>query len=140
MPDEILDKKIYIYISEQPYSKPCIILFLVYKFDPALLLCSAGPCIKDIVFYKRHKLKKSARQDDPLLVPITSTQFSTLFIFRNRPKYNVLLLVPLDRKFTFLFALKDRESGHSLIHNRAMKGNGFDAGLTSQINYYFSKI
>ena len=29
-------------------------------------------------------------------VPITSTHFSTLFIFRNRPKYIVLFLEPLD--------------------------------------------
>ena len=63
-----------------------------------------------------------------LKVPITSTLFSTLLILRNRPKYIVFF-----SGFTFLLALKDGKSGQTLIHNRAMKGNGFDTGLTSQI-------
>ena len=41
----------------------------------------------------------------------------------------------------FLIDLKDEKSGHNLINNRAMKGNGFDTGMTSPINLhcYFSK-
>ena len=38
-------------------------------------------------------------------------------------------------KFPLLLALKDGKSGHTLIHNREMKGNGFDPGLTSQANF-----
>ena len=69
-------------------------------------------------------------------MPITSTYFSNLFFLRNRAKYIVLFLEPFERNFTSLLALKDWKSGHTLIQNRAMKGNGFDTGLKSQINLH----
>ena len=36
----------------------------------------------------------------------------------------------LIENVTFLLSLKDGKSGYNLIHNRAMKGNRFDTGLT----------
>ena len=69
-------------------------------------------------------------------MPITSTHFSNLFFLRNRAKYIVLFLEPFERNFTSLLPLKDWKSGHTLIQNRAMKGNGFDTGLKSQINLH----
>ena len=48
----------------------------------------------------------------------------------------MLFLEPFDYNFSFLMALKDGKSGHTVINNRAMKGNGFDTGLTSQINLH----
>ena len=43
--------------------------------------------------------------------------------------------------YIFIHALKEEKSGHTMIHKRAMKGNGFYTGLTSQINLHrcFSK-
>ena len=38
---------------------------------------------------------------------------------------------------TFLFALKDRKSGHNLIHNREMRGNRFDTGLTLTTSLHY---
>ena len=57
---------------------------------------------------------------------------STLFILSNTSCF----LEPFDYNFSFLMALKDGKSGHTVINNRAMKGNGFDTGLTSQINLH----
>ena len=74
----------------------------------------------------------------PFKVPITSTHFSNTFILQNHPKYMVLFLEHLDLNFTLSLALKNGKSGHTVINNQAMKGNGFDTGLTSQINLHHS--
>ena len=58
---------------------------------------------------------------------ITSTHFVHFIYSLN---YIVLFLEPFDYNFSFLMALKDGKSGHTVINNRAMKGNGFDTGLT----------
>lgn len=50
-------------------------------------------------------------------------------IFRERPKHCIGLTAFLLKNH-FLFGSKDRESRHSLNHDRAIKGNGFDSGLT----------
>ena len=55
-------------------------------------------------------------------------------MLRNCSKNIVLFLEPFYGKLIFLFDLKDRKSGRSLIHDRAMKGNGFHIGLMSQIS------
>ena len=45
--------------------------------------------------------------------------------------YDCVVFRTLDSKFTVLFALKGGKSGGTLIDNRAMRGNGFNTGLTS---------
>ena len=57
------------------------------------------------------------------------------FILSNHPRYTLW-----KWKFSFLFTLEDGKSGHSLIHDRAMKGNGFETGLKSQILQYFVSL
>ena len=64
-----------------------------------------------------------------------SPQHSFQFIYS--PKSSQIYCVifrTFGLKTTFLFSLKDGKGGHTLIHNRAMKGNRFDTGFTSQIN------
>lgn len=47
-------------------------------------------------------------------VPITLTNFSALFIRGSSLRFIVLFLETFDWKFTFLLALKDGKSGHTL--------------------------
>ena len=73
-------------------------------------------------------LLKEKRNLPKRKVPITSTHFSTLFILRNRPKYIALCLEPFHGNFAFCGL--ERRKKWSLIYYQAMKGNGFDTGLT----------
>ena len=59
-------------------------------------------------------------------MPITSTHLSQM--------HCVIFRISLFINF------ESGKSGQTLINNRAMKGNGFDTGSTSQINCYLSRF
>ena len=62
-----------------------------------------------------------------------------VFHFIYSPKsseYIVFRTTELKNPLFLLLSLKRGKSSHTLIHYRAMKGNGFDTRLTSQINVH----
>ena len=69
-----------------------------------------------------------------LWAPLIAYHLNKRFHFICSPKLSQIyfaFLEPFDWKFTFLFALKHGNSGHILIGNQAIKGNGLNTGLTS---------
>ena len=64
-----------------------------------------------------------------------NTLFQLIYVPKSSQIHRAVFRI-LWLKFHLLLASKDGKSGHTLMNNRTMKGNGFDTGLTSQSNLH----